>query len=190
MPASAPIDAKLTLRSSECSTPVRSERASRHFHQRSGEKDDLRDTHRPRADLHDFWYAMALTLRRAMTVVVVAHLAANIGHGVAHASLGVKASGPDTVFIVLVIVAAPVVAAVLWTKEQRRGAWLLLGSMSAAAVFGVYGHYLTISPDHVDHLPKGDLQPLFRLSAASLVWLELAGVTVGILGIAWGKKDG
>jgi hypothetical protein len=23
-----------------------------------------------------------------------------------------------------------------------------------------------------------------------LVWLELAGVTVGILGIAWGKKDG
>ena len=125
-----------------------------------------------------------------MTVVVVAHLAANIGHGVAHASLGVKASGADTVFIVLVIFAAPVIAAMLWTKEQRGGAWLLLGSMSAAAVFGVYGHYLTISPDHVDHLPKGDLQPLFRLSAALLVWFELAGVAVGILGIAGGKKDG
>ena len=106
---------------------------------------------------------MALTLKRGVTIVVVAHLAANIAHAIAHANLGVMVSSADAVFIVLVIIAAPIVAAMLWTREPRWGAWLLLGSMSAAVTFGVYGHYLTVSPDHVAHLSEGDLQPLFRL---------------------------
>jgi hypothetical protein len=128
-------------------------------------------------------------LTRAMVIVVVMHLVANTGHAVAHVSLGVTAPVPNTVFIILVIFTAPVVAAILWTRHQRLGAWLLLGSMSAAALFGAYFHYVKTSPDHVDHLPAGDLQQLFRLTAALLLSLECIGAVLGIVGIAWDNKN-
>ena len=135
-------------------------------------------------------YAMNRTLRRAVALVVVMHLAANTGHAIAHRSLGVTAPMLNTIFIILVIFTAPVIAALLWTRHQRLGAWLLLGSMSAAALFGGYFHYVKISPDQVDHLPAGDLQPLFRLTATLLLSLECIGAALGIVAIAWDRKNG
>ena len=82
----------------------------------------------------------------------------------------------------LVIVTSPIAAAVLVRTPLRRiGADLLIGSMAGAFAFSTYFHYVLVSPDHVAHLPEGELQWLFRLTAASLLVAQGLGVTIGVL---------
>jgi len=108
-------------------------------------------------------------------------------HGAAHSDLGIQMTAAENAFINIVIVAAPVVAAVLlWTRLARAGAILLAISMAGALLFGGYHHYVAISPDHVAHLPAGNLQGQFRATAALLIVSEAFGVGVG----AWGAWRG
>jgi hypothetical protein len=51
--------------------------------------------------------------------------------------------------------------------------------MFGSLLFGVYHHYILVSPDHVAHLPAGDSQGLFRLTAAAMAVVELAGAGFG-----------
>ncbi len=53
-------------------------------------------------------------------------------------------------YIVVVIYAAPVVAAVLlWTRYCLAGAWLLVASMAGSLVFGLLYHFLLPGSDNV-----------------------------------------
>ena len=118
------------------------------------------------------------------TVVVVVHGLVNAAHGAAHAELGVEISNWQQTFVVVVFGLSPVVAAVLlWTSRARLGAVILTGSMAAALVFGVYYHYVAVSPDHVDHLPPGAAQGLFRASALVVATSQALGVVVGLWSI-------
>lgn len=98
-------------------------------------------------------------------------------HGSAHEKLGVDTfDWPGNLFIYIVIVAAPFFAMVLlWTKLHSSGVWLLLGSMAGSLLFGAYNHFVAITPDHVSHLPAGDSQTLFQITAALLVIVEIFG---------------
>lgn len=119
------------------------------------------------------------------TLVVVIHAVIAALHGAAHGDLGIQMSTAENVFIDAVIVAAPVIAALaLWTPFARVGAIVLAISMGGALLFGAYHHYVVISPDHVAHLPAGNLQGLFRITAALLVVSEAVGLGVG----AWGAR--
>jgi hypothetical protein len=118
------------------------------------------------------------------TLAVVLHGVVALLHGAAHASLGIELTSTENTFIDVVIVAAPVIAAVaLWTRFARAGAILLAASMSASLLFGVYHHYIAISPDHVAHLPPGELQGLFRVTALLLVVTETLAAGIGL----WGR---
>lgn len=118
------------------------------------------------------------------TVVVAVHGLVNAAHAAAHWELGVEMSKSQETFIVVVIGLGPLVAAVLvWTGYARLGAVILTGSMAAALVFGVYYHYVAISPDHVEHLPPGDAQGLFRASAVLVAASQALGIVVGLWGI-------
>lgn len=118
------------------------------------------------------------------TVVVVVHGVVNAAHGAAHSMLGVEISSWQQAFIGIVIGLSPLVAAVLlWTSRARLGAAILIGSMAAAFVFGVYYHYVAVSPDHVDHLPPGDARGLFRGSALFVAASQALGVVVGLWSI-------
>ena len=87
-------------------------------------------------------------------------------------------------YAAIVIVAAPVVAAVLlWTRYSRAGLLLLCGSMVGSLLFGLYFHYVAISADHVSYLPPGDAQGLFRLTALLLLLSETFGLAVGFWGL-------
>lgn len=124
------------------------------------------------------------TLAIAGTAAVLVHAVIAVLHGAAHADLGIRMTAAENAFINVVIVAAPVVAAAaLWTRFMRAGAILLAGSMACSLLFGAYHHYVAISPDHVAHLPAGNLQGLFRLTAVLLVVSEAAGSGVGVWGI-------
>ena len=114
--------------------------------------------------------------------VVLAHFAVVMLHGAAHTQLKVELATWQTAFVLMVIVVAPLLAAILiWTRFSRFGFGLLSLAMGGALVFGVYFHYLTISPDHVSHLPPGDAQGTFRLTALLLAITEAVGLVIGVV---------
>lgn len=118
------------------------------------------------------------------TLAVVSHGVVVWFHGAAHRELGVGlATTWERVFVDVVIMAAPVAALILvWTPLVRWGYLVLALSMFGALLFGVYHHYMAVSPDHVSHLPAGDAQTMFKATAALLVVTEAFGTAVG----AWG----
>lgn len=123
-------------------------------------------------------------MRLLATIAVLAHLAVSLVHGYAHNQLGVGLSTWQTYYVMVVITLAPLIAlALLWIRRARVGFALLALSMFGALVFGGYYHYIRISFDHVSHLPSGDAQAMFRLTALLLLVTELFGVIVGALGL-------
>ncbi len=124
---------------------------------------------------------VAVRSARLGLVTVLAHIMVLLGHDHAHDELGVGLSALQVAFVFPVILLAPMVAAVLlYTRWAHRGAILLGASMAGALLFGVYWHYMANSPDHVAHLPAGDAQALFRLTALGLAMVEVLGVAAGL----------
>jgi CHASE2 domain-containing sensor protein len=114
-------------------------------------------------------------------VAVLAHLVVSIVHGRAHEGLRVGLSNWQNIYVLTVILIAPLIAMLLtWTRLARSGLILLVISMAGSLIFGVAYHYVVISPDHVSHIPPGDAQGLFRTTALLLVLTELFGVVVGL----------
>src|ERR1043166_7646628 len=91
-----------------------------------------------------------LTTRVWVTIVVVAHLIVNLLHGQAHTSLGVGLSNWQQVYVIAVILLAPLVALLfIFTRYARAGLWFLFASMLGSLIFGACYHYVIISHDHV-----------------------------------------
>ena len=123
-------------------------------------------------------------LNSVALVAVVAHLLVSMVHGRAHEQLAVGLSNWQNIYVLTVIVIAPLIAVILiWTRLARLGLVLLVISMAGSLIFGVAYHYVVISPDHVSHIPPGDAQGLFRTTALLLVLTELFGLAVGLWGL-------
>ena len=124
-------------------------------------------------------------------VVVLVHLAVSLGHGWAHATIPVRNSPAQNVFILVVITIAPLLAAWLVMRGRAAGGAALLAlSMLGSLVFGVAYHYVIQSPDHVAHVPAGDAGSVFRATALALAVVELAGLWIGALGFMRGSASG
>ena len=120
--------------------------------------------------------------KAVITALVAVHLAVNIWHSGGHTELAIGLPPIKLVFVIVVILLAPIVSGVLiWTRYALFGTWLFLLSMVGALVFGVYHHYVLVSPDNVGHLPDGPAQAQagFIASAGALALLELAGALYG-----------
>jgi hypothetical protein len=117
-----------------------------------------------------------------VTLVVLAHLVVNLLHGQAHARLAIALATWQQLYVIVVILLAPLVALGLsWTRYTKAGVWLLFGSMLGALIFGAVYHYIIISEDHVAHLPPGDARGLFRITALLLLVTETVGVVVAAM---------
>jgi len=115
----------------------------------------------------------------AGTLVVLAHTVALVFHSLAHIRLEIFLGPLGNAFIYVVIVAAPPLAlALLWTRWQRAGVWLLLASMFGSLAFGAYNHFMVDSPDHVMNVPHGDWGNIFTVSAIMLAVVEAIGCVV------------
>src|SRR5262245_51650397 len=126
--------------------------------------------------------------RVALAVLVAFHLAVVIWHGGAHTALAIALSPGKTAFVVIVILIAPPVGAILmWTRYVRAGVWMIFLSMLGALLFGVYHHYILVSPDNVGHLPAGSAaaRSAFVSSAAVLSWLEFVSALCGAFYLVW-----
>jgi hypothetical protein len=125
-----------------------------------------------------------------VTIVVLAHLAINLLHGRAHTDLGVGLTTWQYIFVMTVILLAPLVALVLsWTRYAGAGLWLLFVSMLGSLIFGFCYHYIIISNDHVAHLPAGDARGMFRMTALLLLITEALGVILAAIAVRQFKRD-
>lgn len=125
-----------------------------------------------------------------VTLAVLAHLIVTLLHGQAHTRLGVGLSDWQNVYVLAVILVAPLVAfALSFTRYARAGLWLLLASMLGSLIFGLCYHYIIISPDHVGHLPAGEARGLFRFTAVLLLITEAFGVVVAARALRTSVKN-
>ncbi|MBE7382628.1 MAG: hypothetical protein F6J95_014595 [Leptolyngbya sp. SIO1E4] len=116
--------------------------------------------------------------------VVIIHASMVALHGLSHGVLPVSLSLFQGLFVGIVIVLAPLFAAILlWTRFSRMGAAILLGSMMGALAFGLYNHFIFIGPDHVSQVPSTGWGILFQTTAVLLAVTEGLGVGVGIWGL-------
>lgn len=130
-----------------------------------------------------------MTNRIVCTFAVLAHLVVNVLHGRAHESLGVGLNTFQNIYVITVILIAPLIAMLLlWTRYARTGLLLLVISMAGSLIFGAIYHYVIVSTDHVAHLPPGDAQGMFRITAVLLILTELFGVIVGLLGLRSNRR--
>jgi hypothetical protein len=115
---------------------------------------------------------------------IVAHAVFSSLHGAAHQNLGVRLSQLQVLFVAVVITIAPILAGILlWKGFRKIGAILLVISMMGSFIFGVYNHFIGISPDHVSHLEITTTTNwvwLFQTTAVLIAIIEASGVWVGM----------
>jgi hypothetical protein len=115
------------------------------------------------------------------TAIVVAHLLVNLVHGLAHRELRVGLAPLDSIFVTVVVLIFPLIAAgLLWTAEKRLGLILLSLSMFGSLLFGLYHHFLAVSPDHVHSQPPTAWGITFVLTAYLLLITEAIGAYIGV----------
>ena len=115
------------------------------------------------------------------TAIAFIHAIANGLHGLAHVKIPIALSLIQGLFIGIVIFLVPILAAILlWTKFSRLGIWLLLFSLAGSGFFGLYNHYMVISPDHVSQVPFAEWGLLFQVTAFLILIVDGFGCGFGV----------
>jgi len=113
--------------------------------------------------------------------IVVFHFLVVVLHGAAHHHYEIPLEEWQHVYVWVVIVAVPLVAAALLVARRlRAGAWLLLASMAASALFNVYFHFLLVGPDNVSSVDLHAWGMVFLATAVFLAATEVWGVSVAV----------
>lgn len=120
------------------------------------------------------------------TAVVILATVAHFLHGVSHAGQHLMSLPAwQGVYVVVVTLLAPVVAALLlWSRFRRVGAWLLLASMAGSFAFGLAFHFVVPGADNVFTLESRAWRVPFQVTAALLLLVHGIGCVVG----AWAIK--
>lgn len=118
--------------------------------------------------------------RTLLVILALLHSLLAATHGYAHFRLGIFGSPAQTAFVLVVIHFLPLLALGLAWRDLRLSRGLLCAALVLSAAYGIQHHYLTISPDHVDHLPAAPLATTFRVTAHLLALADVLG-SVGLL---------
>ena len=120
-------------------------------------------------------YAIAISLLHFVLVGI---------HGVAHQVVPVPLSILQYLFVISIITITPIVAVVMLQKQSYNlGMALLFGSMLGSLLFGVYNHFIAISPDHISQIPATNWGKAFVISAFGLMISETLGTGIGLWGL-------
>jgi hypothetical protein len=114
-----------------------------------------------------------------LLTAVVVHLAISIVHGAAHSNARVPLSPASNLFVLVVILAGPLVGLALSWRSPAIGAWIVASTMAAALVFGVLNHFVFDGPDHVAHVDP-QWRTLFAATALLLALTEGLGSGLAI----------
>ena len=112
------------------------------------------------------------------------HLIVSVVHGSAHDGAAVEQGPAALAFIVLVIIAGPLIGVAWMWLNSRAGARLIAITMAASLLFGLINHFINPGADRVDHVAAA-WRSLFESTAVLLAVLEAAGAA---LGFAYGRS--
>lgn len=128
-------------------------------------------------------------MSRAAIAIVLLHLLVTIIHGAAHNVLAINLSTWQDAYVISIIIMLPLIAALLIWRRRAVGYMLLLLSMFGSLVFGIYYHFIFVSPDNVAYLPHHAWTFPFQLTACLLAIIEAAGVVIGLRGITRSQPE-
>ncbi len=131
-----------------------------------------------------------MQLAHSGTIVVAIHAIIFLVHSLAHQNIPVPLSAAQSLFVGLIIVLMSIVAAILlWTPLSSIGRWLFLGSMAGGLLFGIYNHFIVISPDHISQISFAGWGLIFQATAVLLLITKGIGSGVGLwaLSTTWQK---
>jgi hypothetical protein len=112
---------------------------------------------------------------------ILAHLVIAVLHGGAHKNLFINLSVNQELFVWAVIIAMPLIAALLLlVKLRRAGGLFLFLSMAASLVFGTWNHFLVRGADNIASTPHTRWGLAFQLTAGLLFLTEGLGSGLGI----------
>jgi hypothetical protein len=117
---------------------------------------------------------------RAAWVVVALHALVSIVHSVTHVQLSITPALSDALFIVVVILALPIVS-VLLLRRSSRAAWLLSASLGASFIYGALSHFVLAGPDNAFALGGSGWATSFLATTIGLAILEVLGFGVGLI---------
>jgi len=112
-------------------------------------------------------------------LLVAVHVVASSLHGWSHLHAGVPTTLVQNVFISVVIVAIPPLAAAsIALRRWRLGYALLFWSMASSFIFGIAFHFVVDTPDSVVNVCGAGAR-MFLVSAVVLALVELVGTVWG-----------
>ncbi|HEY9604401.1 MAG TPA: hypothetical protein V6C85_22485 [Allocoleopsis sp.] len=118
------------------------------------------------------------------TTIAVIHAIANGLHGLAHTEIPVSLSLLQSLFVGVVIFLTPIIAAILlWTPFYCIGSWILLSSIAGSLIFGLYNHFIVISPDHVSQVSFQGWGLLFQVTAYLILIVDGLGCWISVLAL-------
>jgi hypothetical protein len=113
--------------------------------------------------------------------IILVHLGIAVLHGSAHKNLFIGLSVSQEFFVWTVIIAAPLIAAILLLVRMRRaGGLFLFLSMAGSIVFGAWNHFLMQGADNIASSPPTGWGLAFRVTASLLFLTEGLGCALGI----------
>lgn len=115
-------------------------------------------------------------------ILVALHFILSTVHGAAHLDLHIDLNTWQTVYVLVVITALPLVSGFLLWRRARSGFLLLLFSMLGSLFFGGYYHFIAAGADNVSSLGSHGWSAPFQLTAVLLAATEAAGVLTGVAG--------
>jgi hypothetical protein len=117
-------------------------------------------------------------LESILIALVLGHLVAVVTHSIAHSALQITPGPADIVFIVAVIMVAPVVVLPVLRFHSLLAFGLLVVAMVAAFAYGFQAHFLVPGPDRVALASSDPWTLAFVVTAATIGALEIAVVLV------------
>jgi hypothetical protein len=122
-------------------------------------------------------------IERLGVILVALHFVVSVVHGAAHLDLHIGLKTWQTVYVLVVITALPLLSGFLLWRRARNGFPLLLFSMLGSLVFGGYYHFIATGADNVTELGLRAWSAPFQVTAVLLVLTETAGVLTAVLGL-------
>jgi hypothetical protein len=123
-------------------------------------------------------------------ILVALHFIVSVVHGAAHLNLHIDLNIWQTVYVLVVITALPLVSGFLLWRRARSGFLLLLFSMLGSLFFGGYYHFIAAGADNVSSLGSHAWSVPFQLTAILLAATEVAGVLTGAAGALTSPRSG
>lgn len=118
------------------------------------------------------------TSETVLAYIVIFHLGLSAIHGLAHARAKVFLSSASTLFVLIVILIAPIAGLLIQRfVHPHAGALIIALSLAGAFLFGVANHFLIHGADHVSQIAQPQ-RALFGLTAACLALTEFFGAVL------------